>query len=104
MNSEHIRSLKPFLSVLTVILTLLAVVFLQMEERRMGYLILKLGREHKAAQDERRSREIQLAKITRPQLLEHVAQNRFTLKKANADQIIHLSGEGGRSLAGKKEL
>lgn len=97
MNSDRIQSLKPFLSVVTVIMTLLAVVFLQMEERRMGYQLLILTREHRQAQDERRAREIHLAKITRPQLLEHVASNRFTLKKASAEQIIHLSGEGGRT-------
>jgi hypothetical protein len=62
-----------------------------MEERRMGYVVLKLTREHKKVLEEKRTKEISLAKITRPQLLDHVAQQKFTLKKVQANQIIHLS-------------
>lgn len=94
MNAVDTHALKPFASVMLIILTLLGVVFLQMEERRLGYALLKLTREHRDVLEEKRNREIQLAKITRPQLLEHVAQKRFTLKKVSANQIIHLSGDG----------
>lgn len=93
MSKENFRQLKPFLSVLVIIFTLFAIVFLQMEERRMGYVVLKLTREHKKVLEEKRTREISLAKITRPQLLDHVAQQKFTLKKVQANQIIHLTGD-----------
>lgn len=63
-----------------------------MEERRMGYSVLKLTREHKKVSEEKRVQEVALAKITRPQLLESMAQQKFTLKKIQANQIIHLSG------------
>jgi hypothetical protein len=92
MSKENISQLKPFFSVLLIILTLFSIVFLQMEERRMGYAVLKLTREYKKVNEEKRGREIQLAKVTRPQLLDHMAQSRFTLKKIQASQIIHLSG------------
>ncbi|HEX7672852.1 MAG TPA: histidine kinase [Bdellovibrio sp.] len=92
MSSENFRQLKPFFSILLIIFTLFSIVFLQMEERRMGYSVLKLTREHKKVLEERRVKEIALAKITRPQLLEHVAQQKFTLKKVQANQIIHLTG------------
>lgn len=97
MNAVDTHALKPFVSVMLIILTLLGVVFLQMEERRLGYALLKLTREHRDVLEEKRTREIQLAKITRPQLLEHMAQKKFTLKKVTANQIIHLSGEGIRT-------
>ncbi|MBX2987520.1 MAG: histidine kinase [Bdellovibrionaceae bacterium] len=94
MNRVTAQALKPFISVMLIIMTLFGIVFLQMEERRNGYALLKLRREHKILLEEKRTREIQLAKITRPQLLESMAHSRFTLKKVQASQIIHLSGEG----------
>lgn len=92
MNRRSLRQLKPFCSVLIVISTFLSLVFLQMEERRIGYSVLKLSRQHKKILEEKHGKEIQLVKVTRPQLLDHVAQSKFTLKKVQADQIIHLSG------------
>ncbi len=92
MSSENFKQLKPFFSILLIISTLFSIVFLQMEERRIGYSVLKLTREHKRVWEEKRAKEITLAKITRPQLLESVAQEKFTLKKVQANQIIHLSG------------
>lgn len=47
MSSEHVRQLKPFLSVFLVISTLFSIVFLKMEERRMSYVVLKNTREFK---------------------------------------------------------
>lgn len=87
-----------------VILTFFAIVFLQMEERRIGYMSLKLVRQHRQLLDQKRGLEIQLAKITRPQLLEKVAQDRLTLKRANAGQIIQLTGEGLKTGARDREL
>jgi hypothetical protein len=92
MNSKNFRQLKPFCSVLILIFTFFSLVFLQMEERRLGYSVLKLSREYKRVLEDKHVREIQLVKITRPQLVEHMAQSKFTLKKIQADQIIHLSG------------
>lgn len=98
MSSENFRQLRPFFSILLIIFTLFSIVFLQMEERRMGYSVLKLTREHKKVLEEKRVKEIALAKITRPQLLDHVAQQKFTLKKVQANQIIHLTGAAEMSV------
>lgn len=94
MNNVDVSSIRPFLSVITIVLTFLGIVFLQMEERRLGYLSLKSGRESRLLTAEKRSLEIQLAKMIRPQRLEKVAQDRLTLKRAHAGQIIQLTGEG----------
>jgi hypothetical protein len=102
MNSENLNHFKPFCSVLIVICSLLAIVFFQMEERRLGYSLLKLNREHRFALEEKRDHEIKLAKITKPQLLDHVAQSRLTLKKLQSNQIIHLSGRVDNSSSGKE--
>lgn len=90
MSSNEIRNLKPVISVTLIILTLFSVVFLQMEERRLGYSLLKLTRQYRQTLEIKKNKEILLAKATRPQWVEKVAAKRFTLKKAAANQIILL--------------
>lgn len=92
MNAENLRHLRPFLSVVLIISSLLFLVFLRMEERRLGYGLLKLNSEYKKVVDQKRNLEMQLAKVTRPQLLDNWAQRKFTLRKLESKQIIHLSG------------
>ena len=106
MSLRNFSELKPFLSIVIIISTLFLIVFMQMEERRIGYSVLKLSREYKKTLDEKRSREVTLAKVTRPQLLDSVAQTKFALKKAQASQIIHLSGpvEVTKAVAVKKDM
>ncbi len=91
MSSNEIRILKPVISVTLIILTLFGVVFLQMEERRLGYSLLKLTRSYRQVLENKKNKEILLAKATRPQWVEKMAASRFTLKKADASQIIMLS-------------
>jgi hypothetical protein len=77
----------------------MSVVFLQMEERRIGYAILKLNKEHRKVIEEKRVKTMQLAKLTRPQHIERVAESKLTLRKVQNSQIIHLTGS---SLAAHK--
>lgn len=91
MNSHDIRQLKPFLSLLIVIFTLLGLVFIKMEELRLSYVVLKLTREYKKSNEISRQKEISLAKLTRPQLVENVATQRLTLRKIKPNQIINLT-------------
>lgn len=92
MSREDVNSLKPFLSVFFIICSLFIVVFAKMEERRLGYAILKLTHIQRLEIEEKRAKVIQLAKINRPQHIEKVAQDRFTLKKVKSKQIIHVMG------------
>lgn len=92
MNDDKLKDLKPFFSILIIIGTLFALVFLQMEERRIGYALLKQTREHNKIVEQKRIKTIALAKITRPEHVEKMAETRLTLKKIQANQIIHLSG------------
>jgi len=104
MSSQKVHQLKPLISVLTIILSLFTLAFFQMEERRLGYNLLKLNREHRDRLEQKRTLEVQLAKITKPQLLDHMAQSRLTLKKLQSNQIIHLSGPVKFATTKKKEL
>jgi cell division protein FtsL len=92
MSRSQVYQLRPFVSVIFIISTLFIVVFFQMEERRLGYQVLKLNKEHKNRISEFREKEIQLAKVTRPQLMDSIAQRKFTFKKVQASQIIHITG------------
>ena len=90
MSSNELRQLKPFISILFITATLLGIVFVKMEERRISYVVLKLTKEHRKAIEIQKQKEILLAKLTRPQLLENVATQKLTLKRATASQIIQL--------------
>jgi len=91
MSNNEIRRLKPFSSLLFIIITLLSLVFIKMEERRLSYVVLKMTKEHKRVTEAQKQKELSLAKLTRPQLLENLALRQSTLKRVTASQIIHLT-------------
>lgn len=84
------KSINPFISLAIVIVTLFVVAFLQMEERRMGYQIFQLSKINRNLEQDRRIKEIELAKLSRPSHIMSVAKSKLTLKKAEANQIIHI--------------
>ncbi len=92
INKDELAPLRPFLSVFLIVISMFVVVFAKMEERRIGYIVLKLTHEQRKAIEEKRAKIFQLAKLIRPEHVEKVAQDRFTLKKVQTKQIIHLSG------------
>lgn len=94
MIDLKLKELAPFVSVFIIIASLFGVVFCKMEMRRMGYSVLKLTREERKLRDHQRQQMIQLARITRPERLQAVAQARLTLKKAESNQIIQMTGRG----------
>lgn len=88
---EKSNELAPFLSLVIIIFSLFCVVFFKMEIRRMGYSVLRQTREERKLRDFERQQMVQLAKITRPGRLQSVAQNRLTLKRADAHQIVQMT-------------
>ncbi len=90
-NRAEARHLKPFISVCFIVFTLFSLVFLKMEERRISYAVLKLTREFKKVTELKKQKEIQLAKLSRPQFVENIAKGKLTLKRATDKQIIHLN-------------
>lgn len=94
MNRLMTRELAPFVSVVIIVASLFGVAFSKMEVRRMGYSVLKLSREERAIRDLERQQLVQLAKITRPERLQELAQARLTLRKPNSGQIIQMTDHG----------
>lgn len=91
LHQEDVEQFKPFFSVSMIILTLFGLVFLKMEERRMSYLVLKMTREHKKISEQQKQKEIQLARLIKPQFIESIAKEKLTLKRILPSQIIHLN-------------
>lgn len=92
--SRNHRNYAPFLSVGMVVLSLFCLVFCKMEVRRLGYSVLRLTRAEGQMRDLERERQMQLAKLTRPERLQAVAQSRLTLRKPEAGQIIQMTSRG----------
>lgn len=88
------REFAPFISVMVIVASLFVVVFAKMEVRRMGYSVLRLTREERMLRDRERLQSIQLAKFTRPERLQELAQNRLTLRKPGSGQIIQMTEQG----------
>lgn len=94
--NSKVALFKPFISVLLIVTTMLSLVFLQMEERRLGYVILKLEKEQRVLLNQKRMKEVTLAKLTRPQHVESLALKHLTLKRAQPHQVIHMSPSPSR--------
>jgi len=94
MSRQQFEEIKPFISVLLIVMTLLGVVFFKMEIRRVGYSVLKLSREEKRLKNQQREHALRLAKIVRPERLQSLAQSQLTLKKASKGQIIQMTNQG----------
>lgn len=83
-------SIRSLISLTLIITSLFSVAFLQMEERRQSYAVLKLNRELKKNIEQRRGLEVKLLNALRPQKIEREVQSRTVLNQAESKQIIHL--------------
>ena len=86
-------SIKPIMSCLIVISTMMLIVFAKMEVRRLGYAVFKLTKTENQMTDAYRKKQIFLAGLNRPERIEHLARKKLHLKKARKDQIIQLVAE-----------
>lgn len=86
-----IKEVKPLVSIVIFIFSLFSLVFLQMEERRLNYELLKLNKEFKQSLEARRFQEIKLAKATRPERIEREVQLKTALVSPGESQIIHMN-------------
>jgi cell division protein FtsL len=91
MTKYH--GLKPFLSVLFLVVTLFSLVFMKMEVRRMGYSVLKASQDYHKLKDHYRMMSMEYARLTRPEHIRKYAMSHLTLNDARNGQIIQLTGE-----------
>jgi hypothetical protein len=89
--SEDWGEVKPIISIVMVVASLMVLVMLKIEERRMGYEMLKLSRQQRILVEEKRIKTIKIAKLLKPQQIEKMAHSRLTMKRIEQNQIIHLN-------------
>ena len=93
MSQTTVNHMKPFASVLIAIVSMLLLVFVKMEVRRINYSLLKLDQQLSQLKDERRQATLQYTQLTRPHRVREYAISQLTLNEVQAGQIIHLVGE-----------
>ncbi len=86
-------SIKPFISVVIVILTLFSLVFMKMDIRRLSYSVLQLAQKEKLMKDRYRYRSLKLAQVMRTERIKSYAQTYLALNEAQRGQIIHMTGD-----------
>ena len=90
MKVSSKNSIKSMTSLILILSSLFVIAFLQMEERRQTYHLLKLNKDLKQMIETRRSLEIKRLNALRPQKIEKEIQARTALNQAQSEQIIHM--------------
>ena len=93
MGPQRIGELKPFISVLLIITTLFAVVFLKMEVRNQGYMVWKRARVYKQMKDQHRLKVMEYARLKSPVRLSRQVQKKMTYVEKELAQVIQISGD-----------
>jgi cell division protein FtsL len=91
-------SLKPFISVFIFFLSLFVVVFVKMENRRMGYVLLDLAEKEKQMTQKQRLALVNLAKMTSPERVRKIATTQLTFQNAKDGQVIRVAGSGNAAV------
>lgn len=86
--------MRPFISVMILVVIALISVFIKMEVVRLGYEILKLGHKTKTASEEKSRLEAQYAKLTRPSRLDKIGTEKLALGRAQKNQVIMMATQG----------
>ena len=85
-----VDSMKPFLSIMIFIVSLLAIVFCKMEVRRVGYTFWKTTKVEKDIKDNLRLKSLEFAQLTRPDRVEKYARQFWALNKPENRQVVQL--------------
>ena len=87
------NELKPFISILFIIITLFSMVFLKMEVRNQGYTVWKKARAYKKMRDSHRLKVIEYARLKSPAQLSQKLQSKMTNINTDQVQVIQISGD-----------
>ena len=93
MGRKDISELRPFISVLLIIVTLFFVVFLKMEVRSQGYTVWKKVRMYEKMRDNHRLKFIEYVRLKNPFQLSERFEDRAKDEGRGMVQVIQMSGE-----------
>lgn len=92
--SKKMTEWKPFLSIFFILATLFSVVYIKMENRRMGYALFDLAQKEKLETQKQRLGIANLARMTSPERVRKIATGRLTFQAAKEGQVIRVAGGG----------
>jgi hypothetical protein len=90
-SGEDWGEIKPVLSLVMIVASLLVLAMVKIEERRMGYELLQLSRQQRQWVEEKRMKTMRIAKLLKPQQIEKVAHSKLTMKRIEQSQIVQLN-------------
>ena len=85
-------SLRPFCSIMIIILSLFVIVFVKMEARRLNYSILRQNRQHQISLNRYHKNLMNYLEMTRGVHLSRLARSELTLDHAQKGQVILIVG------------
>lgn len=88
------KDIKPFVSISFILLAMFSVVYVKMENRRMGYVLLDLAQQEKETLEKQRLAVARLAKITAPERVRKIATSKMTFQSAKEGQVMRMAGSG----------
>lgn len=91
---NQLKNLKPFISVFIILTTLFSVVFIRMENRRIGYAIYDLNEIERKETQKQRVALLNLARMTSPERVRKLATEKLTFQSAKEGQVIRVTGRG----------
>lgn len=91
---KTLNEIKPFISVCIILSTLFTVVFIRMENRRMGYALFDLAQKEKQETQKQRLAVLNLARMTSPERVRKIATSQLTFQMAKEGQVIRIAGHG----------
>ena len=92
---QPMSELRPFISLIVIIISLLSMVFLKMETRMLSYSVLKQSQKLNQLQDRKRELAAELAQAMQPDRMRRLAVRKLSLQEAGPQQIIYMLGEQG---------
>ena len=91
MNQFSEKHYSPVVSVCTIVLVLLGLVFVKMEVVRMGYEVLRNGKLVAKERDVQRRLATQYSHLMRPERLDQIGTERLQLGRAEKTQVVLMS-------------
>ena len=85
-------SLRPFFSIMMIIVSLFLIVFVKMEARRINYSILRQSRQYQVFSDRYHRNLMSYLKLTQGSRLNDIARSQLTLDRVRKGQVILLVG------------
>ena len=87
-------SLRPFCSIMMIILSLFIIVFIKMEVRRLNYSILRQNRQYQISLNRYHKNLMNYLQMTRGARLDRLARSKLTLDHVQKGQVILIVGGG----------